>query len=152
MGKPWSFDAPARAAAVEAYAKTGATICAADAAGVTLRTIQNNLKDDPDFRDAMEAAKARYVQRLAKEAERRAVEGVDRIKAVGTGDNMEIVTEKHYSDGIMLRLLERHDKKFRKGEVIEQETRVSGAIGLDKLSPAAREKLREVLEEATGGE
>jgi len=88
------------------------------------------------------------VQRLAAEAERRAVDGVARYRMLGSGDSAEMVTEQHYSDAIMLRLLERHDKRFRKGEVIEQETRVSGAIGLDKLPADARAKLREVLEAA----
>jgi hypothetical protein len=153
MGEPWCFDAAAENAAVAAYAKTGAKVAAADAGGVTLRTIQNHLKADPAFAERMLHAKAQYVHMLATEAERRAVEGVDRVKMVGTGADAEIVHERHYSDGIMLRLLERHDKAYRKGEVIEQETKHSGAIGLDKLSAAGRAKLRDVLEEseADGG-
>lgn len=146
---PTKLHAEGVAIVLACYRKTKSRAAAAEAAGVHIGTIDKRLRDDPDFRQAFDQAGAMYVQRLAAEAERRAHDGVERQKALGSGDNMVIVTEQHYSDVLLLRLLERHDKRFRKGEVIEHEGKIAAAIGLDSLSPEARRKLREILEEAT---
>ncbi len=139
--------AEVKAVACRAYAKLKNRAGAADAAGVSVSSIDTHLREDPDFRKAFDQAGDMYVRRLEKEADRRAHDGVPRQKALGSGDDFRVVTEQHYSDVIMLRLLERHEKKWRKGEVLEHSGQVAAAVDLSALSPDARRKLRDLLEQ-----
>lgn len=141
-----------QAAALRAYARTKNRAAAAVAADVSIGTIDRVLRENADFREAFEQAGALYVMRLEEEAYRRGHDGVPRQKALGSGDNMTIVEELQYSDAILLRLLERHEKLWRKGEVREHEGQVSAAISLDSLTATQRARLREILDESSQDE
>lgn len=150
--KPSKMDEAGRKAVLRAYRRTKNRARAAAAAGVHIGTVDRWLRESPDFREAFEHAGAMYVARLEREADRRAHSGVERQKALGSGEHMTIVTERHYSDAILLRLLERHDKRWRKGEVVEHEGSVSVPLDLDSLTPRQRVLLRELLEAGGPGE
>lgn len=148
MGNGPSKLTPAgRAAILKNYARWKNRAAAAAAADVHIGTLDVLLREDPAFRKDFEQAGEQYIARLEKEVERRAHDGIPRQKALGSGDSMVIVTEQHYSDVLMLRLLERHEKRWRKGEVLEHSGQVAAAVDLSALSPDARRKLRDLLEQ-----
>jgi len=141
---PIKFNDQAQAAAVRAMQQTGNRVVAADAAGVSLTTIEVYLRDKPEFRTAMDHAKAQYVAHLEKEALRRAVEGWDEDRMGAGGMTYAI---RKFSDALLLHLLKKKDPEQHGDSVkIDQTTRVSGSLGLDKLSRESRDQLRQILE------
>lgn len=140
-GKPTKFDATAKAAALRVYRKTANRAAAADAAGVHVSTLEKNAAKDPEFRAAMQHAKALWVQDLEAEALRRAVDGVEDYR----GNN----PIRKYSDTLLLHLLKRKDPEQHGDHVkIDQTTTSKGEMSLDlrKLSKESREDLRRILE------
>jgi len=75
---------------------------------------------DPDFAAEVEFADRKYVERLEAECDRRAVEGVRRLKFNKAGfpftdpDTGEAYEERHYSDNLlMFRLKAKAPEKYR---------------------------------------
>jgi len=65
--------------AVEQYAKTGVQKAAADAAGVTSRTLRNEMKRSATFKEAMEEAKQAYHAYLHSILRQRIKEGTSKM-------------------------------------------------------------------------
>ena len=89
-------------------------IDAAEQARVPRRTFYNWRAEDIEFRAAWHQAYEQGTDLLEKEAQRRAVEGVDEPRMIGQGDNAELITVRKYSDTLLIFLLKaRRPGKFR---------------------------------------
>ncbi|MDQ2782746.1 MAG: hypothetical protein M3Y26_09485 [Actinomycetota bacterium] len=82
-----------------AYAELGTVTHAAKAANVHRTTHTDWLAADPDYAEAFEVAKEQAIEKLEREAIRRAVEGVD--KPVYQGGKM-VGTIREYSDVLLI--------------------------------------------------
>ena len=98
-------------------ARHGIVSHAADVAGVNLDTIYNHRDRNPVFRKKMEQARERSIDRLEKEAERRAVDGVEDVVVSGgkvVRHRGKVLKRKIYSDRLMALLLRaKRPKEFR---------------------------------------
>lgn len=141
--RPTKFTPVAQDQAIEVYAKTRSRIAAADAAGISGRTLEWYLANDPDFASRFKDAGDRFVKGLEDEAYRRAVEGVSVPKTVaGTSVN---VTE--YSDSLLLHLLKKNaPEKHGDKQVVKHEGAIKKEIGIGELDAEDREMLRRMLE------
>lgn len=93
---------------------TGSVRVAAEAVGFTTTTMKRQRETDAEFDELWTEADDDFADKLEQEAVRRAYEGVLRTKAIKTGkDDYEVIDEQHYSDTLLLRLLEaRNPAKF----------------------------------------
>lgn len=90
---------------LDALAKTGIIGSACRAAGVSRSAVYVWRQNDEQFADAYTEALADAHDTIEAEAHRRAVEGVTRQRALGSGENMQIIEELVYSDSLILALL-----------------------------------------------
>lgn len=104
MGAP--FDDTTKQAFLDALAESGIVATACRAAGIKSRiSITNWREKDEAFNTAYLEAMAEAADGLEAEARRRAVEGVVRVKMIGSGDNAQIIDEIQYSDSLLSQLL-----------------------------------------------
>lgn len=116
-------------------------IDAARKAGCDRHTFYARRRTEPDFAAAWDDAYERGTDRLEREAERRAIEGVDDFK-VGPGG--ELVPIRKYSDVLLIFLLKaRRPGKFRDNVTVQHTGHDGGPVVVEH-----REKLtlREGLE------
>ena len=119
--------------ACKIYSETGSRVAAADACGVSLRTVVRHLRADPMFREAMEHAKAMIVHRLEKEAMRRGVEGVTQSKP---GPGGIFYDETKYDTALLIHMLKKLDpEKHGDKTIVEHKQDQAESIGLENLSP-----------------
>lgn len=149
---PYKFTAAARRAAIRTMAATGNRQAAAEAAGVSLsylKKFMGDLSRDPEFRDAMEEAKAAYIRTLEAEAHRRAVNGWDEER-MGPGGMIYAV--RKFSDALLIHLLKKKaPEEHGDRVVVDQNTQVSGTLNLEALSPESRELIRQIIEKENHG-
>lgn len=124
---------------------------AAALAGVSTQVVRNALKADPEFAERYATAQADYAQAvLLTAAQTRAVQGVEEPLFYrgepARDENGKPAKKRHYSDTLLLRLLERYDPTFRPHQVVETKPEVS-AESLDELSPEAKKHLEAFLEQ-----
>jgi len=80
--------------------------------GLSLQFVKNWCKDDEQVRERIEEAQSLGFMQLESAAIKRAVHGVDK----GIYFKGELVaTEKQYSDGLLVKLLEANNPKYAKG-------------------------------------
>lgn len=117
---------------------TGSVRVAADAVGFTTGTMKRHRETDTEFDELWTEADEDFADKLEQEAIRRAYEGVERSKVLGFKDDYEIVTEQHYSDTLLLRLLEaRNPAKFTnrsKTEISNPDGSLAPQIGDTELA------------------
>ena len=131
-------------------AETGNRSAAADAAGISLTTLNRYAANDPEFREKLDDAKARYIRVLEAEAHRRAVEGWDEDR-MGSGGSLYSV--RKYDSALLLHLLKKKAPEEHGDRVtVDQTTTVKGDIGLKNLAPESRELLRQILEREADGQ
>jgi hypothetical protein len=87
---------PKKRAWIAAYGKCGLVRRACKAASVSHGAYYGWLKDDPQFAEAVRYAKEEFTERLEREADRRAVEGVPRLKFHNGKPVIDPRTGKHY--------------------------------------------------------
>jgi hypothetical protein len=137
----------AREAGYRMMEKTGSRPAAAEAMGISCRHFYDKMLDkNDDFREKMDAAKARYIARLEREALRRAVEGWDEPKQ---GYQGSIYHVRRYSDPLLLHLLKKKAPQEHGDAIkIDQTTRNDGDLTIDvtRLSKESRQDLRRILE------
>lgn len=131
---------------LDKLAQTGRVPHAAAHAGVAAVTIQKCRQRDEEFRRLYDEALDVYAASLVQEMHRRGVDGVD--EPVYYKED-KVGTVRRYSDRLLMALAKKHDPGFRDYVKVDQKTEHSGSVGLelDSLSPAQRQKLREILEE-----
>lgn len=143
---------------LEKVAVSGDLGLAARSAGVPVNRIRALERKDAAFADALAEAWREFSDTiLIPEARRRAVDGVPRGvyfqgKLSVDPRSGEPVVENHYSDGVLLRLLEVFDHRFRPHSVQQVTQKNVSAADLDKLSPEARAKLEAFLEQRVADE
>ena len=118
------LNAEAKRVFLRLFEQYGQKALAAEGAGVTLRQVATQLKEDAAFAERVEAALERFRDRLEVEAHRRATEGVEepvyqRGALVGT------VTR--YSDSLLLALLRRH-RKVEYSDKAELDVTMKGGV------------------------
>lgn len=85
---------------------TGSVRVSAEAVGFTTGTMKRHRELDSEFDELWQEAIDDNNDALEQEARRRAITGVTRQKVLGFKDDYEIVDEQHYSDPLLIRLLE----------------------------------------------
>ena len=92
-----------------------------DAAGnESLRRKLYRLRDaDDDFARDWAAAYKEGTDVLVAEARRRAIEGVDEPKVIGSGDYQREITVTRYSDTLLMFLIKQRDPSYRDNHKIE---------------------------------
>ncbi len=106
----------AQEAFLEAYARTGVLIAAADAAGVSSEHARTYRLDDEEFDAAVLAAHERFKQRLHDEAVRRGVEGWDEPVFGGQFKDMVVGYVRKFDPKLLEMVLKRHDPSFRESK------------------------------------
>lgn len=86
--------------------KTGNKSVSARAIGFAPSTVAHHRQEDTAFDADCVEALDEAADALEAEARRRATEGVLREKYIGTKDNGRFIEELHYSDALLIRLLE----------------------------------------------
>jgi len=89
---------------LDVLSRTGVIRPALEAAGFK-RNCLPRLRSDPDFEAAYREALEDATDTMESEAYRRAVNGVLRTKAIGSGENTQFIDELHYSDPMLMFLL-----------------------------------------------
>ena len=104
-----------------------------DAAGnESLRRKLYRLKDaDDDFAAEWARAYQEGTDALLKEARRRAVEGVEDVKVIGSGDQQREVTFRHYSDPLLMFLIKQRDPSYRDNHKIEVTGKNDGPVQVE---------------------
>lgn len=134
----------------------GQRLYAAREIGVSPQTVQNHLRDDPEFRAMFEETMELFRESLQSEAVRRAVEGTlkpvyfqGRRAVDSDEDGNEVPAAiREYDTALLVLLLKRHCPEFREKSVVEnRNVNVDmGVKDLEEMTPEQRAKLRELLE------
>ncbi len=133
------------------YARTGEKLAAAEAAGITLRTLNRKIERggehyDSHFADAMDAAHERWIGTLRRAAYSRAVEGWVERKGTRGGQVLEV---RKFSDVLLLALLKAKDPAFKDRVAIDSTVRGhvdhGGSIKLEGLDPEDLATCRNLL-------
>jgi len=146
---PASLTPLAQSIIVEEIARTGNLVAAAAAAHTTTRVVRQRTETDPEFAEALREAWNDFRDGvLVPEAHRRAVMGTRKGvyykgERAQERDGSE-ATIVEYSDSLLIRLLERHDPKFRPHHVVEANAGPK-ASDLDDLTPEERQTLEQLL-------
>lgn len=92
-----------------------------DAAGnEALRRKLYRVKDaDPDFAAEWKRAYDEGTDVLVREARRRAVDGIEDVKVIGSGDYQREVKFRHYSDPLLMFLIKQRDVSYRDNHKVE---------------------------------
>lgn len=176
-----SFDEEKRAQFLLKFAETGRHEESALYAGVSYETMRQWRKNHPDFALAFQAADRKYREKLRTEIERRGVHGwlepvysqgqralepvldaEGRVQYDGDGRVVQVPASiRKFSDSLLLALAKRQDPEFRERSEISvgspSEATLEAAstavvkAELGKLSDEGRLRLRQVLEEISGG-
>lgn len=109
-----------KAVALRAYARYGTITKACKVAGIARWTFHRWIKEDEKFARKFEAAKEVVVERYEAEAQRRALEGVEKLKFDKDGAALkdprtgEYYIERTYSDTLLIFMLKALDQdKYR---------------------------------------
>lgn len=101
---------------IDVISKVGLKYIAAEAAGVTQATVTGHLREDPEFREAVEHRLQEFHDRMEREMYRRGVQGV--LEPVFYQGRV-VGTIRRYDSNLLVRLMEanRPEKFGRKAEV-----------------------------------
>jgi hypothetical protein len=94
------------------FAKTGNLSKTAQLLHLSTWNIYDKWFTDPDFQDAFKKAELQHLDRMAAEADRRAMEGVDK-GIYWQGER--VATEKQYSDNLLMFRMKKIDPAYRDG-------------------------------------
>ncbi len=132
---------------LEALARTGQYMTAADAVGCDRRTALRLRAADPEFAEQGEIALERYRDVLVAELHRRAVDGVDVAVIGGQFKDEIILYEKKYSDRLLELAVKRHVPEFRDQSKVEQSGAVTvhHSIDLSALTREQRDMVRKLI-------
>lgn len=128
---------------------TGSVRVSAEAIGFTTATLRRHREQDASFDELWTEADDDFADKLEQEAIRRAHDGVERQKVLGFKDDYEVVTEHHYSDALLLRLLEaRNPVRFTNRSKTEI-SNPDGSLGVQIDDTTLVAKLTSLLAAAT---
>jgi hypothetical protein len=107
-----------KAAFLERLAE-GASIVDAAGSHAVRRKLYRLRDADPAFAAEWKTAYTEGTDALVKEARRRAVDGVEDVKVIGSGDMQREVPVVHYSDTLLMFLIKQRDPSFRDNSRVE---------------------------------
>ena len=111
---------------LEAFAKFGNVTQAAAAAGVTLQCNRIWRRNDADYAEKYEEARQQFIDTMAGECRRRAVDGIDE-KVFFQG--IEVGVQRRYSDNLLMFLLKAADPaKYRDNHKSEDDAELTRQI------------------------
>lgn len=113
------FDDDAKERFLDMFSKTSRVMMSADAAGISLQTVRDHIKNDPDFAEAYEEAKERYRDRCHEQADKLMFEGVDQPLLGGKDKDQIITYVTKYSEGLLQMELKRVDPSYKDRSEIE---------------------------------
>ncbi len=142
VGPGYKFTFEAQRAACVLYSQTGSRSAAAEAAGVSLSTVDRRYRNDPTFRAAMVEAKAAFVRYLERAAIDRAVEGVTQSKP---GPGGVFYDQTVYSDALLIHMLKKMDPERHGDKQIVQIDDSTTSLGVENLTPEARQQIKQIL-------
>jgi len=148
---------------LEALADTGSVTAAVAAARTSRTRVYELRKTDTAFAAAWDEAEEIATDRLEEEARRRAMEGVAKPLVSGgklvRGDDGQPITVRHYSDNLLLALLNRRRPPRRKRSVrvklpalrstadaASAMTAIAAAVATGELTPGEAAELSKVIE------
>lgn len=124
----------------------GQSIVGAAGDHATRRKLYRLRDGDADFAKEWAAAYKEGTDALVNEARRRAVDGVQDVKVIGSGEHQREVPVVHYSDTLLMFLIKQRDHSFRDNSRVEVTGNDGGPVQVEhrgvKLSDiltAARE-------------
>lgn len=92
----------------------GCRALCAEAVGVSMSTVNDHLKRDPNFAEAYEDALQAFIdENMFAKALERARDGVERPIIGGKDRDQVVATERVYSDSLMLAMLRAHRPEFK---------------------------------------
>lgn len=113
------FDDKAKGRFLNHFAKTGRVKHSADAAGVTTGTIENHVKNDPDFAEALEEAKGTYRDSIMEQAYKVSVEGVERPIIGGRNKDQVVAKIREYDTKILSMEMRRVNPDYRDHSTVD---------------------------------
>lgn len=130
------FDDETKGRFLEAIVRHGKRALAALEAGVSMQTVRNHMKIDPEFAELFDAALQERADRVTAQIEEEAMEGFEEpIYSQKTGELLG--TKRVYETPIRLAILKRYDPEYKD----RSETTISGAVGVlvapAEMSPQA---------------
>ena len=147
MATPLPYPDSTKQAYLDELRKHGLRATAIRAAGMGSTTLGRWRDGDPEFAAAEQEAIQDAAEALELEARRRAYDGVDREKCIGSGDNSRFIVEKQFSDTLMLALLKANNPdKFKDRTASEISGPNGQPVQVDGVQSAAR--LAAILEAA----
>lgn len=118
--------------------KTGDKSVSARAIGFGPVTIKRHRDEDPAFDAECEEATEEAADALEAEARRRALDGLEREKWIGPAEGGRFVTELHYSDTLLIRLLEANKADKFANRSKTEVTNPDGSLVLNEVDLAAK--------------
>jgi len=140
------FDAKAKRKFLAYVRKHGYHIAsAAQSVGVTSYVVFSHQKTDPEFAEAMDAARQVYVESLSHEIHRRGVNGWEE-PIYYKGECVGKV--RKYSDQLLTLLARRWDPAYRESVQVDQTTKIEGEVRttLSELSGMDADTLKQLKE------
>ena len=130
------FDDEAKGRFLAAILKHGKRALAAKEALVSMQTVRNHMKWDPEFEELFNQAMAERADRVTRQIEEEALEGFEEpIFHAKTGELLG--TKKVYETPIRLAILKRYDPEYKD----RSETTINGTVGVlvapAQMSPQA---------------
>lgn len=130
-----------RQAFLDAFEELGMVTAACKEVGLSRQVVYNERQRNEEFATAWADVEERLVERMEREAYRRAVEGVEK-PLVSAGKLVTTVTE--FSDGLLQFLLKaRRPERYRENVKVEHAGRVTSRVELD-LSRLTDEQLAQL--------
>lgn len=136
------FSEKKRAIALEIISRTGSVQTAAETIGFSHTYLYDKKKTDPEFRADAERAMSAYLDKLEREADRRAVEGIDHPV---TYEGRITDHYKEYSDTLLIFRLKKLDPSYRENYRVEHTGADGGPITIKSIDGFDWEKYGVVL-------
>jgi hypothetical protein len=142
-----AMDQAAKCTIISVLQETGDLDSALAAARVSRISFAGYVRTDPILEEAVFQAKRQFLDKLEREAVRRAVEGWREKRMSAKGDEYEVV---RYSDALLTLLLKGNAKdKYSEKSLIDQtvtQKEQSTKVDWSRLTPEEQDSLRNILE------
>lgn len=135
------FDHETRMIFLKHYANSGLLMQSAKRTGISYETVNWNVKQDPVFKRACDAAKEIFKERIENAIHTRAIDGVEEdVYFQG-----EVVgTKRVYSDGLLQTLAKRHIPEYRDRVDIDATVTTAGVLVVQAAPTTADQWLDDV--------
>jgi hypothetical protein len=138
---------------LELYRATGLKYRSGEIVGVSSRTVDQHCKDDPEFGEAVEEAKQRWIDdRLVAAAIERATDGIEEDVFGGRFKDEVVGTKRIFSDGLLMQLLKAKRAEYRDGDAASGGGSGGGIMMIPAASPTTMDDWQAQHGEAAKGQ